>query len=95
MASIAVDMMTTQLISPADIVRRLDPDRIARQIAEPLRSVAGELAEEIAREFQPDLWRSLPVPVRQLVLRRVEAEAPKLAASVLRAVQDDVGPSST
>ena len=28
--------------------------------------------------------------MRQLVLRRVEAEAPKLAASVLRAVQDDV-----
>jgi uncharacterized membrane protein YheB (UPF0754 family) len=90
MASIAVDMMTTQLISPADVVQRLDPDRIARQIAEPLRSVAGELAMEIAAEFQPDLWRSLPDPVRRLVLRRVEAESPKLAAAVLRAVRDDV-----
>src|SRR6201999_1525020 len=54
MAGIAVDMMTTQLISPADVVRRLDPDRIAAQIAGPLRAVAGELAEEIAAEFQPE-----------------------------------------
>lgn len=49
MAGIAVDMMTTQLISPADVVRRLDPVRIARQIAEPPRSVAGELTEEWCR----------------------------------------------
>jgi uncharacterized membrane protein YheB (UPF0754 family) len=90
MASIAVDTMTTQLISPADVVRRLDPDRIARQLAEPLRSVAAELAQEIAREWEPDLWRSLPERVRGLVLRRIENEAPKLTVSVLRAVQDDV-----
>jgi uncharacterized membrane protein YheB (UPF0754 family) len=90
MASIAVDMMTSQLISPADVVRRLDPDRIARQIAEPLHEVAADLTAEIAAELQPELWHSLPEPVRRLVLRRIEAEAPKLAASVLRAVQDDV-----
>jgi uncharacterized membrane protein YheB (UPF0754 family) len=91
MAGIAVDMMTTQLISPADVVGRLDPDRIARQIAEPLRSVAGELAQEIAEEFRPDLWNSMPEPVRRLLLRRIEAEAPKLAVSVLRTVQHDIG----
>lgn len=91
MASVACDMMTTQLISPADVVGRLDPERIAREIAEPLRSVAAELAEEIAIQFRPDLWRALPEPVRGLVVRRVESEAPRLAASVLRAVRDDVG----
>jgi uncharacterized membrane protein YheB (UPF0754 family) len=90
MASIAVDMMTSQLISPADVVRRLDPDRIARRIAEPLHEVAADLTGRIAAELRPELWHSLPEPVRRLVLRRIEAEAPKLAASVLRAVQDDV-----
>lgn len=90
MASVACDMMTTQLISPADVVGRLDPERIAREIAQPLRSVAAELAEEIAVQFQPELWRALPEPVRRLVVRRVESEAPRLAASVLRAVRDDV-----
>jgi hypothetical protein len=35
MASIACDMMTSQLVSPADVVRRLDPERIAKELAEP------------------------------------------------------------
>lgn len=90
MASIAVDMMTSQLISPADVVRRLDPDRIARQLAEPLQAIAGELAREIAEQFQPRLWDSLPERVRRVVVHRIEAETPKLAVSVLRSVQDDV-----
>lgn len=90
MASIAVEMMTSQLISPADVVRRLDPDRIAKQLTEPLQAIAGDLAREIAEEFQPELWDSLPERVRRVVVRRIEAEAPKLAVSVLRSVQDDV-----
>jgi uncharacterized membrane protein YheB (UPF0754 family) len=90
MASIAVDMMTSQLISPADVVRRLDPERIAKQIAEPLQAIAGELAREIAEELQPDLWDALPDPVRRMVVRRLRAEAPKLTVSVLRTVQDNV-----
>jgi uncharacterized membrane protein YheB (UPF0754 family) len=90
MASIAVEMMTSQLISPADVVRRLDPDRIAKQLTEPLQAIAGDLAREIAEEFQPELWDSLPERVRRVVVRRIEAEAPKLAVSVLRSVQDNV-----
>lgn len=90
MASIAVDMMTSQLISPADVVRRLDPDRIARQLAEPLQAVAGDLAREIAEEFQPGLWDALPDPVRRMLIRRLRSEAPKLTASVLRSVRDNV-----
>jgi uncharacterized membrane protein YheB (UPF0754 family) len=90
MASIAVEMMTSQLITPDDVVRRLDPDLIARELAVPLNTIADELVPEIAEEFQPDLWRALPQPMRRLVVNRVRAEAPKLAASVLRRVQDDV-----
>lgn len=90
MASIAVDMMTSQLISPADVVRRLDPDRIAKQLAEPLQAVAGDLAREIAEEFQPGLWDALPDPVRRMLVRRLRSEAPKLTASVLRSVRENV-----
>ena len=37
MASIAVDTMTRDLISANEVVARLDPDRIAQEIAEPMR----------------------------------------------------------
>ena len=58
MAAIACDTMTEQLIKPSDVLRRLDPELIAKEIQDPLREVAAELTEEIAAEFQPGLWES-------------------------------------
>ena len=74
MAAIACDTMTEQLIQPSDVLRRLDPELIAKEIQEPLREVAAELTQEIAAEFQPGLWESLPERVRRLVIRRVQAD---------------------
>jgi uncharacterized membrane protein YheB (UPF0754 family) len=90
MAAVAVDTMTEQLLTPSDVVRRLDPERIEREIARPLRQAAAELTVEIATEFQPGLWESLPERVRRLVLDRVRAEAPKLVHAMLGAVQANV-----
>ena len=90
MAAIACDTMTEQLIEPSDVLRRLDPELIAKEIQGPLREVAAELTEEIAREFQPGLWESLPDSMRRLVIRRVQAETPRLLSSMLATVQDNV-----
>jgi uncharacterized membrane protein YheB (UPF0754 family) len=90
MAGVAVDTMTEQLLSPADVVRRLDPERIEREIELPLRQAAAEVTVEIAAEFQPGLWESLPDRVRRLVIRRVQAETPKLVRAMLSTVTDNV-----
>jgi uncharacterized membrane protein YheB (UPF0754 family) len=90
MAAIACDTMTEQLIKPSDVLRRLDPELIAKEIQDPLREVAAELTQEIAHEFQPGLWESLPESVRRLVIRRVQAETPKLLTAMLQTVQDNV-----
>jgi uncharacterized membrane protein YheB (UPF0754 family) len=90
MAAIACDTMTEQLIQPSDVLRRLDPELIAKEIQDPLREVAAELTQEIAAEFQPGLWESLPERVRKLVIRRVQAETPKLLTAMLQTVQDNV-----
>ncbi len=90
MAAIACDTMTEQLVKPSDVLRRLDPELIAKEIQGPLREVAAELTEEVAAEFQPGLWESLPESVRRLVIRRVQAETPRLLAAMLQTVQDNV-----
>jgi uncharacterized membrane protein YheB (UPF0754 family) len=90
MAAIACDTMTEQLIRPSDVLRRLDPELIAKEIQDPLREVAAELTQEIAAEFQPGLWESLPERVRRLVIRRVQAEMPTLLTAMLHTVQDNV-----
>ncbi len=90
MASIAVDTMTRDLISAGEVVGRLDPALIARELDEPLRAAAEEITREIMAEYQAGLWETLPEPVRRLVIARVQAETPRIVASVLADIQADV-----
>ncbi|OLT47976.1 hypothetical protein BJF85_13885 [Saccharomonospora sp. CUA-673] len=90
MAGIAVDTMTEQLISPRDIVERLDPDRIGKEIEAPLREAVGEIVVDVAERYQPGLWEALPVRARKLVIRRVQNEAPKMVAAVTEQIKADV-----
>ncbi|KMS83981.1 hypothetical protein ACZ91_50295, partial [Streptomyces regensis] len=90
MAGIAVDTMTEQLISPRDIVQRLDPDRIGKEIEAPLREAIGEIVVEVAERYQPGLWERLPERARKLVVRRVQNEAPRMVAAVTEQIKADV-----
>jgi uncharacterized membrane protein YheB (UPF0754 family) len=90
MASIACDTMTEQLIKPAEVVARLDPQRIAKEIEKPLQAAVEEIVRDVAGHYQPGLWESLPVRVQRLVIQRVQAETPKMVAAVLELIKSDV-----
>ncbi|GLZ41577.1 DUF445 domain-containing protein [Actinokineospora sp. NBRC 105648] len=90
MAAIACDTMTDRLISAGEVLGRLDPQRVVKEIEQPLLEGAEEIAAEIAREYQPGLWETLPEPVRRAVVSRVRAAAPGVVASLLEQVRDDV-----
>jgi uncharacterized membrane protein YheB (UPF0754 family) len=90
MAAIACDTMTDRLISAGEVVSRLDPDRVAKELERPLLEAVDEITREIAHEYEPGLWETLPAQVRELIVRRVQAEAPKVVKAVLTRVQSDV-----
>jgi uncharacterized membrane protein YheB (UPF0754 family) len=90
MASIAVDTMTRDLISAGEVISRLDPDRVAAELDEPMRRSTAEITREVLAEFQPGLWDALPEPVRRLTVARVQAELPAIVRSVLSDIQRDV-----
>lgn len=90
MASIACDTMTEQLIKPAEVVARLDADRIAREIEKPLLAGVEDIVREVAGHYQPGLWESLPVRVQRLVIERVQHESPRMVAAVLDLIKSDV-----
>jgi uncharacterized membrane protein YheB (UPF0754 family) len=90
MASIACDTMTDRLISAGEVVSRLDPERVAKELAGPLHEAVDEITREIAAEYEPGLWESLPQQVRDLIVRRVQAEAPRIVKAILENVQSDV-----
>ncbi|HEY0640892.1 MAG TPA: DUF445 family protein [Pseudonocardiaceae bacterium] len=90
MAAIACDTMTTHLIRPEEIFARLDAERVAKEIEKPLLESVDELAREVARQFQPGLWEALPEPARRLIVRRVQGEAPKIVAHIMRQITEDI-----
>ena len=90
MASIAVDTMTRDLISAGEVMSRLDPDRVAAELDEPMRRAAAEITQEVLAEYQPGLWEAMPEAVRRLTIARVQAESPALIKAVLADIQNNV-----
>jgi len=90
MAGIACDLMTGRLISPQEIFRRLDPDRIAREIEKPLLETVDDITREVAAEFQPGLWESLPEAIRKLIIRRIQSESPTLVKSIMHDMTSNI-----
>ena len=90
MASIAVDTMTRDLISANEVISRLDPELVAKELAEPMRQATEDITREVMAEYQRDLWDAMPEPMRRLLIARVQAETPRMIASVLADIQRDV-----
>lgn len=90
MASIACDTMTDKLISPAEVFERLDAERVAKEIEKPLLDNIDEITRQVAVQFQPGLWESLPEAVRRLVVSRVQRQAPRFVENIMTAVKNDI-----
>nr|CAA9324163.1 MAG: hypothetical protein AVDCRST_MAG46-1025 [uncultured Nocardioidaceae bacterium] len=90
MAAIATELLTSRLISPREVVRRLDPEAMAEHLRVPLESVIEQITREVMEEHSPGVWAALPEGGRVAVVRRVQAELPQISAAVLRDVRDDV-----
>lgn len=91
MAGIAVDTMTSKLISPEEIFARLDPDRVAREIEAPLLAAVQDITRDVMAQYQPGLWETLPQFLRDKLIRRVQAESPEVVAQVMTEIRDNIG----
>lgn len=90
MASISVDTLVPRLVSEKEIFERLDPERVAQEIEQPVVELVDQLVEEIMREYQPTLWESLPLKVREVLIARVKREAPEAVAAVMADIRENV-----
>ncbi|MGH3648307.1 MAG: DUF445 domain-containing protein, partial [Micromonosporaceae bacterium] len=90
MAATAMDLLLGRLIDPHEILRRLDPHRMVREVEEPLRTVSGAVGEELLREYQADLWEMTPGPVQRLIIGEVRRQAPVVARKLLPEVIDNI-----
>ncbi len=90
MADVACDTMTRDLIKPRDIFDKLDSQRIAQALEQPLLAIVEKLTHEVASQYQPGLWEAIPESMRQLVIRRVQQQAPTLIKQIMDELKDNL-----
>ena len=90
MAEIACDTLTRDLLKPEDLFDRLDPARVAEEIEQPLLEMVEDITREVAASYQPGLWESLPERVRGMLIRRVQADAPRMIEGLMSDIRNNL-----
>ncbi|MGV9821237.1 hypothetical protein [Nocardia xishanensis] len=90
MASICVDKALMRIGSPRDFIHEIDLDGIADYIAELAREQVRPLVNEVMYRENPDLWRSVPRQMRQVVYQRIDRQLPKLCRRGFDSLGDNI-----
>ncbi|WP_414941983.1 DUF445 domain-containing protein [Amycolatopsis sp. cmx-11-51] len=90
MAATATEMLTNNLVDPKEIFARLDPAQVAKEIEQPLLRVVEEVTREVMEQYQPRLWEVLPNTAQQLLLKRVQAEAPRAITKIMGEIAENI-----
>jgi len=90
MAGIMHDTLTKRLIDPAEIIGKLDPRRVARELEGPLLNAVEDITREVVGRHRPGLWESMPAMVRRRLIQRIQNEAPAAVADMMRDLQGNL-----
>ncbi|EIT70355.1 MULTISPECIES: DUF445 domain-containing protein [Hydrocarboniphaga] len=90
MASTAVDILTTQLISVRDMFNRLDPQRVAQEIEQPLMIAMERISEEIAERYKPGIWYALPDFAKRRIVERVKDDVPQTVERIMTELREHI-----
>jgi len=90
MTGISVDTITESLITEAEIFGRLDPDRVAAELEQPMIELTDEITDTVMHRHHPTIWDALPTVVRTQVKRRVRSQAPAIIRDLMNEVRTNV-----
>jgi uncharacterized membrane protein YheB (UPF0754 family) len=90
MATISCDTMTSRLVRPEDVFGRLDPARVAQEIEGPLLATVEKITDEVAKIYAPAIWNRTPGALRQVLVRRVQVEAPAAVRQIMAEVLENI-----
>jgi uncharacterized membrane protein YheB (UPF0754 family) len=90
MAAIACDTMTSKLLRPEDVFAQIDPDRVARELEQPLLQAVDEITRSVAQAYSPGLWEIAPQALKDRLVGRVKHEAPKMVRDIMVDVRRNI-----
>ncbi|MFL0287201.1 hypothetical protein ACJH6H_18250 [Mycobacterium sp. SMC-21] len=90
MASLIVDTSIARIGKISDFYEQLNPDKLAKAIAVAARPDIGRLTTEIIEARHPQMWRSLPQPLKDEVLQTVDAELPTISKRAFAKIGENI-----
>lgn len=90
MARTSVRLMTTKLISVADVFSRIDPGMVAEELDPILHSTLTHIIHEVAIQEEPELWASLPATVKNELILKAREDAPEVIAAMMSDVKSNI-----
>jgi uncharacterized membrane protein YheB (UPF0754 family) len=82
MGSVAVDKGLAKLGDVSEFYDMLEPDAIAEHLVTEMTGDIRELTERIMEREHPQLWRALPMPVKETIHGRVRSRLPEVAKGI-------------
>jgi uncharacterized membrane protein YheB (UPF0754 family) len=90
MAAIATELLTSNLLDLREIFVRIDPARLTREVEQPLLRAIDDIARDVLAEYQPRLWEALPPMAQALVVKQVQAAAPRLVRELMTELRENL-----
>lgn len=90
MTEIAVDMLTSKLLTTEEIFSRLDPDRVAAEIEKPMVAAIEEITRDIAAAYSPGLWEAAPEALKKMMVKRIQSDSPAVVSKFMAEVKANI-----
>jgi uncharacterized membrane protein YheB (UPF0754 family) len=90
MIRIAAEMLTTRLVDAREVVARIDPDELARELEGALLASVDRITRDVMARHHPGLWEALPLLAQDVIVKQVQAGTPEAVRKLVLALQDNV-----
>src|SRR2546421_3513660 len=90
MAAVATELLTSNLLDVREVFDRVDPVIITSELEQPLLRAVDHIAREVLAEHHPRLWEVMPTLAQEMLIKQVQASAPRLVREFLEDVRDNL-----
>ncbi|OZM70922.1 DUF445 domain-containing protein [Amycolatopsis antarctica] len=90
MAAVATDLLTSNLLDLKEVFARIDPDRMVREVEQPLLRAIDDIARDVLAEHHPRMWEVLPTMAQEMIVKQVQASSPKLARQLMEEIRENL-----
>ena len=90
MATIAFDLITTQLIDIKEIFNQIDPVKFAEVMDDAVLLMMDKVINEVAMETMPQFWSNIPQAVKDDIIVTADKESAVFMSSFMKDMQEHI-----